>query len=88
MFGKDADLAIRVSWAENGSRKCDRVSPMNTNGTYDYGVFQINSVHMKKGYTEADLTDCLRNIQIAYEIFKRQGFEPWVAYRNGNWKRY
>jgi len=88
VFGKDADMAIKVSWAENGSRKCDRVSKPNKNGTRDFGIFQINSVHMKKGYSEADLKDCMTNIKLAYEIFSRQGWNPWVAYTNGNYLNY
>ncbi len=76
-----------MSWAENGSRKCDRFG-INTNKTIDVGVFQINSIHLKKGYTLQDLADCKKNIDIAYDIWKAQKWTPWVAYNNGNWKNY
>lgn len=88
VFGEHAEMALAISWAENGSRKCDRVSKPNSNGTFDYGVFQLNSIHLKKGYTEAQFKDCLTNILVAKQIFDRQGWEPWVAYKNGSYKRY
>lgn len=74
-------MALAISWAENGSRKCDRVSPANSNGTKDYGVFQINTIHAWRG----NLTDCKENIRIAKEIFDEQGWSPWSVYKN---KRY
>lgn len=88
VFGKkDCALALAVSHAENGTRACDRMN-VNTNKTIDVGIFQINSVHMKKGYTLADLIDCDKNIEIAYEIYKAQGFNPWVAYTNKSYLKF
>jgi len=85
-FGDDCLLALAVSHAENGTRQCDRFN-QNTNGTRDWGIFQINEVHLKKGYTIADLTDCQKNIDIAFEIYRVQGFDPWVVYQKGSYIR-
>lgn len=85
-FGTDCKTALAVSWAENGTRQCDRVN-INSNKTLDVGVFQINSVHMKKGFTLSDLADCKKNVDIAFGIFKVQGWTPWVAYKNGSYKK-
>ncbi len=86
-FGPDCKMALAVSRAENGTMQCDRFG-INTNGTIDLGVFQINSVHMKKGWKLVDLVDCQKNVDFAYEIFKAQGWSPWVAYNNGNYKKF
>lgn len=85
IFGKkNAKLALAVSQAENGTRQCDRKGGPNKNGTFDWGVFQLNDVHQSKG----NLKDCTENIKIAKQIFDRQGWSPWVAYQNGNYKKF
>lgn len=87
-FGPDCKTALAVQKAENGSGQCDRFN-INTNGTVDFGVFQINTVHLKKGYKLADLIDCKKNVDIAFEIYSQQkGFQAWVAYNNGNYKKF
>lgn len=87
-FGKDCKLALAVAKAENGTMQCDRFN-INSNGTVDFGVFQINTVHLKKGYKISDLIDCKKNVDIAFEIFSQQkGFQAWVAYNNGNYKKF
>lgn len=85
IFGKDADMAIRVSWAENGRRTCDRVH-VNRDGSKDIGIFQINDkYHGHKG----NLYNCTENIKVAYRIYKEQGnWSAWVAYNNGSYKNY
>lgn len=87
-FGNDCKLALAVQKAENGTMQCDRFN-INKNGTVDFGVFQINTVHLKKGYKISDLIDCKKNVDIAYEIYSQQkGFQAWVAYTNGNYKKF
>lgn len=86
-FGPDCKMALAVSQGENGTRQCDRFG-VNTNKTIDVGVFQINSVHLKKGYTLTDLSDCHKNVDIAFEIYSAQGWSPWVAYTNGSYKKF
>lgn len=86
-FGPACKMALAISQAENGTRQCDRFG-VNTNKTLDVGVFQINTVHLKKGYTLNQLADCHTNIDIAYDIYKAQGWKPWVAYQNQSYKRF
>jgi hypothetical protein len=81
-------MALAVSQAENGTRECDRRGGLNSNGTYDWGVFQLNEIHLKKGYTLHDFKDCLTNIRIAKAIYDRQGWLPWSAYKNNSWRKY
>ena len=64
-------------------RERDRVH-INTNGSKDVGIFQINTVHEAKG----NLYDCKSNILIAKQIYLKQGFTPWVTYKNNAYKKY
>lgn len=84
VFGKDCKMALAISQAENGIRQCDRVSARNSNGTYDYGVFQINSIHSHLG----DLTDCKDNIRVAKIIFDSSGWSAWSVYKNQSYKNF
>lgn len=55
----------------------------NGNGTWDYGLFQINQVH---GYTQQQLADYKFNTRIAYKLYKNAGYQftPWTcAYEIG-----
>jgi len=79
-FGKDCKLALAIQKAENSTGNCEAMN-VNTNGSVDFGYFQINSIHLKKGWKIADLVDCQRNIDKAFEIYQAQGFSPWTTYK-------
>lgn len=50
----------------------------NSNGTWDYGLWQINQVH---GYTQEQLADYQFNTDVAWKIFERAGykFTDWTC---------
>lgn len=49
-----------------------------------YGLFQVACFWPKQfGYTLASSTEAAVNIQMAYNIWKKQGFSPWSTY-HGN----
>ncbi len=50
----------------------------NKNGTYDSGLFQINSTY---GYSKETLNDPLLSTSIAIQIIKTRGFKEWVCYQ-------
>lgn len=79
----DCKMALAVAKAESGLN-CDAVNT-NTNGTADLSVFQLNTTHLKKGgeWTLANMGDCYKNVDLAYELWKEQGFSPWVAFNSG-----
>lgn len=77
----DCKTAIAIAKAESGMR-CDAQN-VNTNGSVDLGYFQVNSVHLKKGWKAIDLLDCRKNVDYAYELYEAQGFSPWTAYKSG-----
>jgi hypothetical protein len=52
----------------------------NTNGSGDYGLFQINSIHVAR-YGDKFMHDWKANIDVAYDLYKHQGWSPWVCWR-------
>lgn len=83
-FGKAGDIAVAVAKAESGLRA--DAYHVNTNGTIDLGVFQINTVHFEKeGCSPIDLLDFRKNVDCAYKIYEASGFNPWVAYTTGSY---
>lgn len=70
---------IDIAYGESGLRW--NAHNKNTNGSEDFGVFQINSVHTKR-FGEEFKNDYKANIQVAYALYKQQGFGPWVAARS------
>lgn len=59
---------------------------INSNGSKDYGLYQINDIHaprIKKtfGYSMEDLLDPVKNLEVASWLFKEQGWTPWVGAR-------
>ena len=74
-FGDQADNAMKVLSCENHSLN-PKARGMNTNGTSDVGIFQINGVH---GVPETYLKDWHTNIDIAYQIYKASGWQAWAC---------
>lgn len=87
VFGDVSDLAIAVFTAESGLR-CYATNH-NTNGTTDYGVAQVNSIHMAK-FAGRNPLDCKANIDVAYQIYEGWGhsFAPWVAFTSGSYLKF
>lgn len=78
-------IALAVAKAESNLR-ADTFN-VNTNGSIDIGIFQINSVHYKKpGCSLQDVTDPYKNVDCAYQIWKDSGFHPWSVFKNGSFK--
>lgn len=88
----DYSIAIRLAKSENFWNKtksfdCARVGGINSDGSWDTGLFQINSIHArtlaKYGWTLEDMKDCKKNIEFAYNhIYKSRGWSAWSAYNN------
>lgn len=77
-FGEDAGDAITlVRKCENSTFDQTRTNH-NRNGSVDYGIFQINSVHEKRFGTDFH-TDWKANVDVAYQIFSEQGWTPWAC---------
>lgn len=54
----------------------------NTNGTTDYGLFQINEIHLKTcNTTPKKLLTFKGNSKCAIQLYKEQGLEIWSTYK-------
>ena len=49
---------------------------VNNNGSNDVGIAQINSIH---GMSTEDRMNWKKNIDKAYQIYKRSGWKPWYG---------
>lgn len=68
--------ALACFISESGLRK-DAYN-FNTNGTGDYSIPQINSVHIQRfgdGFTK----DWKESIRVAYQLYQEQGFKIWYG---------
>lgn len=83
----EVNTAVAVAMAESGL-KTDATNN-NTNGSTDYGLFQINSIHQSI-LSEGDKFDALDNSKMAYKIWKQAGgkWTPWVTYNTGAYKKH
>jgi hypothetical protein len=77
--------ATAIALAESGGVTDAKGGP-NSNGTFDWGLFQINDVHKP---TAAQKTDPVANAQRAYKIWVEAGhsFKPWATYNSGSYKK-
>jgi hypothetical protein len=87
-FGSDCRVALAIQRAENPQGKCE-IYHYNSNGTLDWGYFQINTVHLQRpGLNLRDLLDCKANIDFAYQLFEEKGFTPWSTYNSGRYRQF
>ena len=88
-FGSDCRVALAIQRAENPQGKCE-IYHHNTDGTLDWGYFQINTVHLKRpGLNLRDLLDCKANIDFAYLLFQEHhGFTPWSTFNSGKYRQF
>lgn len=79
-------IGIGVAMAESGGDPTIRGGP-NSNGTYDYGLFQINSIHNP---TAQDWTDPVVNARMALKVYRDAGnkWVPWTTYKNRSHQKY
>lgn len=86
--GQDALKMFAVALAESTGDPT-RVSPANHNGTHDYGLFQINSVHtaLLQG---KNWQDPATNAAMAKTLYDDAGgkLTPWTTYNDGSYARY
>jgi lysozyme C len=62
----------------------ERASNKNRNGSTDYGLFQINSIHFGRSgcpSSGAALYNATTNAKCAYSIYKSQGMNAWYGYK-------
>lgn len=91
----DVRVAYAVCMAESGGNPTIDNAGLNRDGTVDYGLMQINSIHadMVGGDLES-LRNPEVNMRVAYSLYQgamrrdQPGFQPWSAYNNGKYLNY
>jgi len=87
-FGLACRIALAVQRAENPRGACETYH-YNSDGTLDWGYFQINTVHLKRaGVNLRDLLNCKANIDFAYKLYTERGFEPWTTFNSGAYRQF
>jgi hypothetical protein len=87
-FGSACRVALAIQRAENPKGACE-IYHYNSDGTLDWGYFQINTVHLRRpGLNLRDLLDCKANIDFAYILYQERGFAPWSTYNNGAYLKF
>jgi hypothetical protein len=87
-FGPACRIALAIQAAENSKGDCEAYH-YNSDGTLDWGYFQINSVHLtRRGVNLRDLLDCKANIDFAYQLYSEEGFRPWSTFVGGQYRKF
>jgi hypothetical protein len=78
--GNDLTTAVAVALAESGGNP--NATHSNTNGSIDYGLWQINSVHssLLQSGTWSTPSD---NARMAYSVWQGSGWKAWTTYTSG-----
>jgi hypothetical protein len=80
----ESAIGKMVCTAKYESSFFERASNHNSNGTTDYGLFQINSVHLREAgcpSTGSGLYVASANARCALTVYRSQGINAWVAYK-------
>lgn len=84
--GNALNIAVAIARAESGYNAT--ITHLNSDGTTDYGLWQINSVHSQYSPTLL-LSSPLYNAQAAYAISGGGvNFTDWTTYKSGEYKQY
>ncbi len=73
-FGDEAQNALKVVGTCENKGWNTKATNQNRNGSWDAGIFQINSVH---GYSQQYLFNPENNIKAAKKIFDGRGWSSW-----------
>lgn len=81
----DKRKLVATAFGESGAR-VDAFNGANSNGSWDAGLWQINSIH---GYDKNRLlSDPAYNAAAAVDVYAGQGLDAWVVYNTGKYEQY
>lgn len=69
-----------VCIADKESNRVPKTVRYNSNGSIDYGIVQINSVHLNMcNVTGKELLEVDNNLACGLKVFKLQGLQAWAS---------
>lgn len=81
--GNDLAIAVAIAMAESGGNP--KITNHNTNGSMDFGLWQINTVHPEL-LQSGSWSNPADNARMAYTLYhNRRGFKDWAAFNNGSY---
>jgi len=79
----EAITATAISIAEDGGGDPCAMSGRNNNGSFDLGLWQINSAHWAEFGGNAALCVPINNARAALVLYRRGGWTQWCTYPGG-----
>jgi hypothetical protein len=76
-------VMVAVGLAESGGNV--HATHVNSNGSTDYGVWQVNSIH---GFNTETLLTLDGNAAAAKTVYDKQGLRAWSTYNSGSYRKY
>lgn len=86
---KDKALAMKMAAIAAAESSCDPKAKggPNSNGTYDYGLWQINGGAWADLVKEPDIFQPMYNASAAGVVYKKQGLSAWSVYGGENYRK-
>lgn len=84
----DVNTARALMKTESGCNPARDNAGLNSDGTNDVGLMQINSIHVASGLiSEEARRDPKANMDAAYALYRGAGYKwtPWSAYNSGDY---
>ena len=85
------NLMVMLATCQAESALFTKAWNLNTNGSYDFGIFQLNSGTRKGDELEKFMAmayDPKQAVKVARSLYNERKFQPWYAYSNGAYKAY
>lgn len=93
--GWDHSIMLAIAKAENTTcdpqRHNETSSETHATCVGSYGVLQVGCVHyLDYGYslTAANKNNFALNVEIAYKVWQKQGYNAWTQYKNGEYLKF
>ena len=93
-YNWDTRTAYAVCMAESGGNPAADNTGLNSDGSNDKGLMQINSIHTPHLISDLERFDPEKNVAAAYAIYqgaaKRSGngWTAWSSYNSGKYQRF
>lgn len=83
----DVNVMGAIAMAESGGNPTV-TDNVNTDGSHDRGLWQINSRWWPGLWEKYNLYDPTSNAKAAAEVYAKQGYDGWSTYKSGRYKEF